>query len=1010
MMSISKRNAELFYRLKGLGMAGAVLHLGAHPDDEDVGLIAYMARKLGVRTVYWSATRGEGGENRIGPYREETLGVYRTWESLDARASDGAEALFGPFYDYGYSKFGEEALHKWGRERLIREIVRAIRVVQPQIVVARWTGRPSDGHGHHLAIGAVTPAAFAAAGNPTCFPELGAQGLSAWQPRKLYQSTMGDWAPGEEMSFGKRSPEFEAAGFVRINTGQFDPTASLTYQEQAWVGFNSHKTQAMGFAPEAGDFYYYYQLCRSLAPASGRESSLHDGLDPTLAGLADYPGGGSTGLRAKLQAVSESVLTAQEEFRLHDPARAAPPLLAGLRLLRDIRADLGDVSLADDAGAALDRYLARKVADFEEVIGQCLGVRLECLTDHARVIPGQQFTVSAQLWNHRQAPIDSVSLSLVAPSDWLITSRDSTLLAAHKETLLCALHQVTVAETTGLATPYWLLQVREPFFYRWPDRKEDGSPFGPPQLMVEGKVSLGDTVLTLREPVVLREAFVGGFRELPVAVVPPISLHPRAQQEFLRVAPTAQQLDLHIVVRSNSKVSAVQGELRVEMLAGWTVTPDRVPLALGIAGDARTLRLTVTIPAGAAAGCYPLHYVVRCGRRDYDVVLEPVRRVAPGLPSLPDESNCIQEEFVTVPAVVNIHLIEAKFVSGLKYAYIKGSAETMLETVRHFDLSFRLITDDELGYIELSQFDAVVVGPDAYLVRDELRKNAARLLEYVEQGGTLIVLRQGYAYEAPGLAPYPLRYNQPNDEVTFEAAPVLRLLPDHVLLKLPNVIGDDDFGGWVKDRGNFFLGAWDSRHRPILACSDPGETPKPGGLVIATYGKGIYLYCAYSLFRQLPAGVPGAFRLFANLLAQPIARILEWAALLKRVAIFSFMREEQLQALASIMSERWETDGFYLCHQGDEGNEMYVVVDGVVEIITQVDGQEKVVARRTAGDVIGELAVLSRNPRTASMRTQGEAHLLTLTAEQFHALTRRHPELLDQIILMLVGKLATAGG
>jgi LmbE family N-acetylglucosaminyl deacetylase len=988
-------------------MAGAVLHIGAHPDDEDVGLMAYMARKLGVRTVYWSATRGEGGENRIGPYREETLGVYRTWECLDARVIDGGEALFGPFYDYGYSKFGDEALHKWGRENLVREIVRAIRLVQPQIVVARWTGRPSDGHGHHLAIGAVTPEAFAAAGNPTCFPELRAHGLSAWQPRKLYQSTMGDWAPGEAVSFGQLNPEFEAADLVRINTGQFDPTASLTYQEQAWMGFNSYKTQAMGFAPEAGDFYYYYQLCRSLAPASGRESSLHDGLDSTLTGLADYPGGGATGLRRKLQAITESGLTALAEFRLHDPTRAAPPLLAGLCMLRDIRAGLGDAPLDDDASAALDRYLARKVADFEEVIGQCLGVRLECLTDHARVIPGQQFTVSAQLWNHQDVPIDKVSFSLVAPSDWLITSREATPLSANRKIPLCAIHQVTVAETTGLATPYWLLQAREPFCYRWPGREEDGSPFGPPQVVVEGKISLGDTEITLHEPVVLRETCVGGFRELPVAVVPPISLHPRTQQEFLRVSPAIQQLDLYVVVRSNSKVAGVQGELRVELPAGWTVAPNRMPLALGIAGDARTFRLTVTIPAGATAGCYPLRYVVRCGQRDYDVVLEPVRRMAPGLPGLPDETNCVQEEFVTVPAVVNVHLIEVKFVGGLKYAYIKGSAETILEAVCHFDLSFHLITDDELGYIDLSQFDAVVVGTDAYLVRDELRKNAARFLGYVEQGGTLIVLRQGYAYEAPGLAPYPLRYNQPNDEVTLEDAPVTRLLPDHTLLKLPNVISDDDFGAWVKDRGNFFLGAWGAQYRPILACNDPGEAPKPGGLVIANYGKGLYLYCAYSLFRQLPAGVSGAFRLFANLLAQPIARILEWAALLKQVSIFSFLSEEQLQAVASIMSERWEPAGVYLCRQGDEGDEMYVVVAGVVEILIAVDGQEKVVAQRTAGDVIGELAVLSRKPRAAAMRTQGEAHLLTLTAEQFHTLTRRHPAMLDQIILLLVDKLAT---
>jgi LmbE family N-acetylglucosaminyl deacetylase len=224
-----QRNTDLIYRLRGLGMAGAVLHIGAHPDDESVGLMAYMARKYGVRIVYWSATRGEGGQNRIGPYQGDALGVYRTWESLAARGVDGGEALFGPFYDFGFSKSGAEALAKWGRTDVVREIVRAIRLVQPHVVVACWTGGPSDGHGHHMGIGEATLEALEAAGDPDRFPELWAQGLPVWQPLKVYHSTVGDWQPGEEVAFGKIRPEFERDGVVRINTGEFDPIAGRTY-------------------------------------------------------------------------------------------------------------------------------------------------------------------------------------------------------------------------------------------------------------------------------------------------------------------------------------------------------------------------------------------------------------------------------------------------------------------------------------------------------------------------------------------------------------------------------------------------------------------------------------------------------------------------------------------------------------------------------------------------------------------------------------------------------------
>lgn len=255
----------LLYRLRGLGMGGTILHIGAHPDDEDGGLMAYVAHKYNARIIYWSATRGEGGQNRIGPYTGDALGIYRSWESLDARTVDGGEALFGPFYDFGFCKTGAEAQEKWGREKLVKEIVRAIRMTQPQIVISRWTGQPSDGHGHHRAVGAATLEAVELAGDPARFPELRTAGLAAWQPSKVYLSTGGDWQPGEKGSFGGIQPDFERQGTLRINTGEFDPIANQTYQEQAWMAINQHRSQAMGFIPNRGDYYYYYILHKSFS-------------------------------------------------------------------------------------------------------------------------------------------------------------------------------------------------------------------------------------------------------------------------------------------------------------------------------------------------------------------------------------------------------------------------------------------------------------------------------------------------------------------------------------------------------------------------------------------------------------------------------------------------------------------------------------------------------------------------------------------------------------------------
>jgi hypothetical protein len=893
---------------------------------------------------------------------------------------------------------------------VLREIVRAIRLVQPQIVIGRWTGNPDiDGHGHHQAIGSLTLEAFESAGDPNQFPELRAQGLAAWQPRKLYYSTGGDWQPGEEGSFGQINPEFERSGFVRLDAGEFDPIAGLTYQERAWIGFNSHKTQAMGFIPERGDFYYYYSLQKSLVSVPDREMSLYDGLDPSLTGLADYPGHESASLREKLAAVNSKTEAALAQFQADDPTKAAGSLLEGLSLLRELRAGLIDEGLDDEARQALDLYLAHKIVDFEVVVARCLGLQLECFTDDARITPGQQFRVSAQLWNQRDIDINRPTFTLRVPAGWQVQAVASEVADDSSSHHPRATYDVNSPEAAELACPYWLVEPHNPYRYNWPEGEPSGRPFDPPLVGVECEVNLGEHQLILREPAVLREAFAGGYRALPMAVIPPISLHPRANKQILPVKPTEQRLELQVVARSNMEYTGIDGSLRLEVPPGWQVEPGQVGLSLGKVGDAKTIQFTVTIPEDVPAGLYPLKYVAHCLNRDYDVVLDPVRMSAPGLPGLPDESNCIKEEFITSPAVVNTHLIEVNFIEGLSYAYVEGAAEDVMEALSSFGIKFHVISDDEMGFIDLDRFDAIVVGPNAYLIRDELRKNKGRFLEYVEQGGTLIVQYHGYGYQGQGFTPYPFCYNQPHDRVTDEHAPVTILNPNHNLVNRPNAITGADFEGWVHDRGMYFFGQWAEQYEPVLACNDLGEDPKHGGLLVAGYGQGTYVYTGYSFHRQLPAGVSGGFRLFANLLALPVAKILARADILKKVSLFSFMDEDQLQEVAQIASERREEDGVYLCRQGDEGDEMYVIARGEVEIVKEVDGQEQVIYRATSGEIIGEMEVLSDMSRAAAMRARGKVHLLVIEGESFRALMHEFPGISDRVIQMLVSKLATAG-
>jgi len=986
-------------------MGGAVLHIGAHPDDEDGGLMAYMSRKYGIRTVYWSATRGEGGQNRIGPYQGEALGIYRTWESLDARAIDGGETLFGPFYDFGFCKSGEEALAKWGREQLVGEIVRAIRIVQPQIVVSRWSGTAKDGHGHHQAVGQVTLEAFEMASDPAQFTGQLSHGIAVWQPSKLYYSTGGDWQPGEDAEFGHEQPELDAKGLLRINTGEFDPISGRTYQELAWLAINRYQTQAMGFVPNQDDFYYYYRLDKSHAAIPASEESFYDGLDPTIVGLADYPGAGSESLRTSLENIKQSAIRAFELFRVENPLQAGEALMEGLLLLRELRARLEEEGTQAEASQGMHEYLARKVHNFESVASQCLGLQLECLADRARMTPGQRFRLASQVWNQSDLEIKQISFKLRLSEGW--EAYDVPENGGNEEELGLSIgYEVVVANAAELACPYWLAERRDPYIYRWPDNKHVSSPFGPSLIGMESEVDIGENRLTLRASAIHRESFSGGYRELHVAILPPISLHPRKDKEFMQAGIVEQSLDLQVVARSNEELGEVAGVLTLDTPPGWSVEPEHIDLSLENNQDIAALRFRVTVPGGVSAGDYQLRYVVQSSGRDYDFVLNPVRMGAPGMPRLPDASTSIREEFVVEPAEITVHIIDAKFVPGLKYAYMKGMDEELLETLRPLGLDFKQINDDELGYTDLSLYDAIIVGPNAYLIRDELANNASRLLDYVEQGGTLIVQYQGYGYQGRGFTPYPFEYSQPHDRVTDETAPVRILKPDLFLLNQPNSITETDFDGWVHDRGLYFFGEWDRRYESVISSSDPDEPARDGGMLITNYGRGTYLYTGYSFYRQLPSGVKGAFQLFANMLAIPAARVLERIKFLKDVALFSFMSEEQLQGVARIMTERWENDGSYLCHQGDEGNELYIIVEGQVEIIDESSGEDQVILTEQPGACIGELAALEIIPRVAAMRAKGETRLLVLQGSDFRSLIHENPDMSQRVIQLLVRKLA----
>jgi LmbE family N-acetylglucosaminyl deacetylase len=997
------RNSDLIYRLRGLAMAGSVLYLGAHPDDEESGLIAYLSRGMGVRTVYWSATRGEGGQNRIGAERGEALGILRTWESLDARELDGGEVRYGPFYDFGFSRTGEDALARWQRTAVVREIVRAIRSVQPEVVVSRWRGTVEDGHGQHQAVGLVVDEAFDAAADPAAFPELLAQQLPPWRPQKLFRSAVGDWQPGEDVTFGQELPELERPDVLRINLGEFDPISGRSYHELASIGVNRHRSQAMAVSPARGDHISYFRLDRSLVPIPQPVHGFFDGLDPTLVGLAGRVGERRDAILGHLEEAMARARHAVESFRPDRPSDAGMAVLDGLAALRRARDELGPDRLGDYA--AVDRSLARKITDFEETAARCLGIDVDCLIEESRLTPGETTLVSTVVWNAGESIVDGVEIELDAPPGWIVQRLDPEPGDPARPAPTATSFRVGVPEEAALSSPYWLREPREPYRYRWPDEGPLGLAMDPPQLAASCHLRSGWHRITIVRPAMRRETFVGGSRELPPEVLPPIALRPRERRHLVPASDREVRLELQLAARSMR--DDVAGTLRVDVPEGWTVNPVEAAVSLARRGQVHTIPVEVVIPAGAKPGVYQAGYRVESGGRDYGVVLDPVRRRAPGLAGAVDETNCITETFVSTPAAATIHLIDAEFVGRLNHAYIRGADEDILPSLQHFNVEVTMLTPEELSYADLGLFDAVVVGPNAYLISDDVRRNAGRLLDYVERGGTLIVQYQGYGYEAEGLAPYPFRYRQPHDRITAPDAPVRVLDPAHPVLSTPNRIVPEDFDGWVHDRGLYFFGEWDKRYQPLLESADPGQEPQRGGLLVASHGRGTYVYAGYSFFRQIPDGVPGAVRLFANLLGLPRARILDRVRLARRVAILSFLDDDQLYDVVRLMSERWLDPGTVLCREGDRGSELYMVLEGKIDVL-KGDREGTVVHTAGQGEVVGELAVLTDLPRSATLRARGDVKILVMRGPHFRGFLRDHPDLSYRMTALLAQRLASS--
>ena len=839
----------LEHQLRMLGHYKRVLVIGAHPDDEDTELLTILVRGEGAEAAYLSLNRGEGGQNAIGPELGEPLGLLRTEELLAARRLDGARQFFTRAYDFGFSKTQEETWTHWPRDSVLEDVVRIVRRFRPQIVVSIFSGTPRDGHGQHQAAGWAAQEAFRLAGDPTRFPQLAREGLAPWTPLKLYRSTRFD----------------SAATTLLLQGGMLDSAVGKSYHQIAMEGRSLHRSQDMGQLQRIGPSVVRLALLQDRTGRGG--AGLWSGIDTTLAGLA---AAGKSGDREP--APWDSLSRAIEEFR-----RTGQPALAGT--LDRFAASLPETRTQGSTRIALASAEAwDQLTRIQHAIQLASAVVCDAVADDQRVVPGQVLHIAASCWNAGSRPV-SVPLVVVRGSPtWpgVRESRDGTSLAPGA--VANWTFDVAIPDTATPSHPYFLAQPRNSDLYVWPSGPSGllGDPFEEPLLTAEFGSDVEPREVTFR----FRDQTSGEVRR-PVTVVPRVDVKVDPDTLVWPASAAGAAARKFTVTLLHGSRDTTTGTVRLRAPAGWTVSDGR-RFTLTREDETQSFVFDVRPPAGVRPGTVTLRAEAESAGGPYDVGVFPV------------DYPHIRPRGFTRPAEAVLHVAPLALPRLARVGYVRGAADRVPEALLSVGVPVTLLDAGALERSDLSRYDAIVIGSRAYETEPALPRYNGRLLDYVRRGGLLLVQYQQYAFFSGGYAPYPMTVAgqalrlEPvartgtgatttpprpatapisHERVTDENAPVQVLRPTDPVFRTPNRIGPDDWKGWVQERGLYFAHSWDQAYHPLLETHDPGEGRLEGGLLVARAGKGTYVYTGLSFFRQLPAGVPGAYRLFANLLA-----------------------------------------------------------------------------------------------------------------------------------------------
>ncbi len=798
---------KLLLELEKLDVLGSVLYIAAHPDDENTRLLSYLANERKVRTAYLSLTRGDGGQNLIGKEQGELLGMIRTQELLAARRIDGAEQYFTRAYDFGYSKKPEETLDIWNKDSILSDVVWVIRNFRPDVIICRFPTTGEGGHGHHTASAIIAEEAFDAAADPSRFTwQLNHTGV--WQSKRLFWNTF---------NFGGTNTT--SSDQLKIDVGLYNPLLGMSYGEIAADSRTNHKSQGFGSSRTRGTVIEYFKQLKG-------DSAINDPLEKCIYNWNEL---------LPDQQLSDLLKKCVEDFNPKDPSKS----VATLTQFREQLLSVPEIN------PAVAYWRKQKLQCVEQLILTCAGIWTEVYAGEAITSPGSTCNLTLQLVNRGKLFTELQSITFPDGKDTLLYK---TIGYQESATLTHTNFLSKPSEGNRYSDPYWLKYPPSKGHFNLRDQRLIGKPENDPGLQVSMRLVVERCTLDIVRGVVYKSTDpVRGEVYRPLEIIPPVTLQPGRKT---LVTPNDAPAKINITVHANAANQA--GRLEITTSEGWSAISNIDSFSLVNIGDEQKIEITVSPSKNSKTGWLSVKAITPGGTFD-----QSLQRI---------DYDHIPTQFRLSPTTIPLVNIDINTPTG-KIGYIEGAGDDVAASLEQIGYRVEILTDAMISETNLNDYKAIITGVRAYNTDNRMQGHYNRLMEYINNGGNLIVQYNTNNRIGPVIAkigPYPFTITR--ERVTEENAEVRYLAPDHASLNTPNKITSADFEGWIQERGIYFAGDVDTSYVKPLSLNDTGEKAADGGLIIAPYGKGNFVYTGLAFFRELPAGVPGSYRLFSNLI------------------------------------------------------------------------------------------------------------------------------------------------